>query len=370
MPMLSETDLKQTPLYQEHLALRAKMVPFGGWAMPVQYDGIIAEYQATRQAATVFDTSHMGEFFVNGDARAAGLDRLVTQPLLDMSLKTCRYGALLNEKGGVIDDLIVYRLAAEQWMIVVNGGTMEKDAGHFTRGIKPGCFHNRSMEIGKLDIQGPASRDILKTFVRGVEKLDYYAFDELNVLGENVLVSRTGYTGELGYEIYFSWERTTELWQELLRRGVKPAGLGARDLLRIEMGYSLYGHELEEDISPLEAGLNKFIDWDKDFIGKTALLAQKDAGVRRKIVCFRAQTRRSPRAGHAIYAPPGQPADAPIGTVTSGTFSPSLNSGIGLGFVPPAQAKPGSDILIGDDKNKFAAQVVSRPVYKNGSLKN
>lgn len=364
--MLAEVALKRTPLYDQHVALKAKMVPFGGWDMPLQYEGILAEYEDTRHGVTVFDTSHMGEFFIDGDFRAGGLDKIVTQPLADMPLKTCRYGAMLNEQGGVIDDLIVYRLASERWMIVVNGSTTEKDARQFQAQLTSQAkFSDRSMQTGKLDIQGPSSRKILSSFIKGIEALEYYAFDHFDVLGEKVLVSRTGYTGELGYEIYFPWGKTALLWAELLKRGGKPAGLGVRDVLRIEMGYSLYGHELEENISPLDAGLNRFIDWEKDFIGKEALLKQKAAGVTRAIACFVSETRRSPRAGQTIFSPDGQAR----GVVTSGTFSPSLERGVGLGFIAKDQAKPGGKILCGDEKSTIEAQIAGRPVYKKGSLR-
>lgn len=336
--------------------------------MPLQYEGILAEYQDTRKNVTVFDTSHMGEFIVDGDAVKSGLDKIVTQSISDMPLKTCRYGAMLNDQGGVMDDLIVYRLATEKWMVVVNGGTMEKDEKQFKKLIVPGKFTNVSSKTGKLDIQGPQSRKILSSLVEDIGKLDYYTFDEFQVLGERVIVSRTGYTGELGYEIYFPWDRTKELWREVIRLGAKPAGLGVRDLLRIEMGYSLYGHELEENISPLDAGLNKFVDWNKDFFGKDVLLRQKDQGVAsaRKVACFISDTRRSPRAEQKIFAADG----IEIGVVTSGTFSPSLERGVGLGFVIKDRGAVGEKIRIGNESNKIAAEIVKRPIYTQGSLKN
>lgn len=355
--------LKQTPLHQEHLALGAKMVPFGGWDMPLQYEGILAEHQETRRDVTVFDTSHMGEFFIRGDAAGSGLENLVTQRLSDMPLRSCRYGALLNEKGGVIDDLIVYRIEKDYWMVVVNGGTMEKDAAHFQNHIR-GEFVNRSMELGKLDIQGPRSREVLSGLVENIGKLDYYTFDHFDVLSENVLVSRTGYTGELGYEIYYPWEKAKELWKELLLN-MKPAGLGVRDVLRIEMGYSLYGHELSEELSPLEAGLKPFIDWDKDFIGKGALLKEKEAGIKRLVKPLISDSRRSPRAGHRVWDPDGNE----IGIVTSGAFSPILEKGIGLAFVSTAVCA-GQAVLVGDEKNRFEAQITRRPIYQQGSLKS
>ena len=364
--MLAEATLKQTPLYDQHVALNAKMVPFGGWEMPLQYEGIIAEYDNTRNGVSVFDTSHMGEFFIEGDLHATGLDKIVSQPLADLPLKNCRYGVMLNDHGGVIDDLIVYRLEKERWMIVVNGATTEKDARQFlTHLSSKKVFTDASAQTGKLDIQGPSSRTVLSSLIKGLEKLGYYTFDYFDVLGEQVIVSRTGYTGELGYEIYFPWKKTPQLWAELLKRGVKPAGLGVRDVLRIEMGYSLYGHELEEDISPLDAGLGRFIDWEKDFIGKEALMKEKAHGAARTIACFVSQTRRSPRAGNTIFSPDGKKR----GVVTSGTFSPSLQKGIGLGFVAKEHAKVGGKILCGDEKNTIETEIVGRPVYKKGSLK-
>lgn len=360
--------LKQTPLYQEHISLNARMVPFGGWEMPLQYAGILAEYDQTRREVSIFDTSHMGEFVVEGEAKESGLDRIVTQPIQDMPVKSCRYGAMLNNNGRVMDDLIVYRLSNEKWMIVVNGATMQKDAAQFEEHIKPqGTFTNNSDRTGKLDIQGPLSREVLSSFIEDIQKLDYYTFDEFEVLGEKAIVSRTGYTGELGYEIYFPWDRTQELWKEILKRDVKPAGLGVRNVLRIEMCYNLYGHELEEDISPLEAGLNRFIDWEKDFIGKEALLRQKKSGTKRKLICFVSESRRSPRAQHKIYS---KRDGEEIGIVTSGTFSPSLKQGIGLGFIDRERGSRGETILFGDEKNKLPAQISGRPFYKDGSVKD
>ncbi len=365
--MLSDVVLKQTPLYEEHLALKAKMIPFGGWDMPLQYEGILKEYQETRQSVSVFDTSHMGEFIIEGDVQKTGMDRILIQPLKDMPIKSCRYGAMLNSEGGVMDDLIVYRLATEKWMIVVNGATMEKDANHFLKNLTDqAVFTNISFQTGKLDVQGPQSRKILSSLIEEIEKLDYYTFDEFILLGEKVIISRTGYTGELGYEIYFPWERLRELWKEILKKKIKPAGLGARDALRIEMGYSLYGHELDESILALESGLKKFIDWQKDFIGKAALLKAEGQGLKRRIVCFIGENRRTPRQNYKIFSPQ----DEEIGVVTSGTFSPNLERGIGLGFITHEFAKAGQMVSVGDEKNKFKVRIMSRSIYKNGSLRS
>ena len=366
--MFVQTNLRQTPLYLEHAKLKARMVPFAGWDMPVQYVSIISEYEHTRNAASLFDTCHMGEFLVEGDARRSGLDKIVTQALADMPVKTCRYGLLLNESGGVLDDLIVFRLEKEKWMIVVNGGTIEKDYQQFEAHVNSeSLLKNISFETGKLDLQGPLARDVLRDFIPSVTKLKFYEFDYFSLLGETALVSRTGYTGELGYEIYFPWNRTAELWQALLKNpAVKPAGLGARDVLRLEMGYHLYGQDLDETISPLEAGLSRFIDFEKDFIGRKALLEEKNIGAQRDMIYFVSENRRSPRHHHKIFTEDLRE----IGIVTSGTFSPSLARGIGIALVDRISFAKREKIFFGEKEERFAARVVKRPFYKKGSLKN
>ena len=364
--MLTEEALKHTPLYEDHLALRAKMVPFGGWDMPVQYEGILAEYEKTRKEATLFDICHMGEFRVIGDCLASGLDRIVTMSLKDLPIKESRYGMILNDKGGVIDDLIIFREDKDRWFIVVNGATTAKDAAHFERHLKKGTFENLSAQLGKLDLQGPASRAVLKKFVPTIDRLKYFTFDYFDLLGTKTLISRTGYTGELGYEIFFPRQEIVRLWRQLLKDPcVKPAGLGVRDMLRLEVGYSLYGHELDEQITPLESGLSRFIDFNKDFVGKEALLKQKTAGLTRKLVGFISDNRRPPRAEQKIYSKEQEP----MGVVTSGTFSPYLDKGIGCGFVKP-EFGAGEKIYFGDDKTKTPATIGARIFYKSDSLKS
>lgn len=366
--MSLETSLHSTPLENEHIALNAKMVGFGGWHMPLQYEGIIAEWDYNRRTCSIFDCSHMGEFLIKGDALLSGLDRIVTQRIADMPLKSCRYGAMLNVQGGVIDDLIVYRKAADEWMIVVNASNIEKNARYFKEQLTAQAqFMDVSFKTAKLDVQGPLSREVLSAWVPDIGRLEYYTFDEFMLLGVSCLISRTGYTGELGYEIYYPWEKAKELWQTILKNDkVKATGLGVRDVLRIEMCYSLYGHELSEDINPLQAGLDNFIDLDKDFIGKDALLRCKAQGISLKIGCFVSDSRRSPRGGHRLYSQAGEV----IGEVTSGTFSPALQLGIGLGFIDVKHLTVGNKILFGDDKTRASAVIVKRPFYKNGSLKH
>ncbi|MDD5680635.1 MAG: glycine cleavage system aminomethyltransferase GcvT, partial [Candidatus Omnitrophica bacterium] len=262
--MENAADLKYTPLKDEHIKLNARMAPFAGWYMPIQYEGIIAEHNHTRNAASLFDICHMGEFYLKGSATGTGLENMFSFSVKDMPVGKCRYGAMLNGKGGVIDDLIVYRLSQEEWMIVVNAGTIDKDVAQIKANLKKGAhFENRSSATAKLDLQGPLSRDIVSKLINpDIAKLKYYTFNYFDILGEKNIISRTGYTGELGYELYISSGKAIELWNFLLRdKKLKPAGLGARDTLRLEMGYTLYGQDVDDTTTPLEANLEKFIDF-------------------------------------------------------------------------------------------------------------
>ncbi|MFH0753581.1 MAG: glycine cleavage system aminomethyltransferase GcvT [Candidatus Omnitrophota bacterium] len=360
--------LHRTPLYDAHVALGAKMVPFAGWEMAVQYpEGILKEHEANRRGCSIFDCSHMGEFIIEGDAVLSGLDFIVTQDIVDQPVGTCRYGMALNETGGVMDDLIVYRLESEKWMVVVNASNIDKDAAHFRKHLTSrSTFTDVSFQTAKLDVQGPLSRDVLRAVVPGVERLDYYAFDTFNVLGEKVVVSRTGYTGELGYEIYYPWAKAAKIWEMILTdKRVHPTGLGVRDVLRIEASYPLYGHELSEEISPAEAGLKRFVDLTKSFFGKEAFRSREVTGGR-KIVHFISESRRAPRQGHMIFTSDGKSA----GDVVSGTYSPALGAGVGIGFLKKEFTCLGKDIIFGDEKVKVNAQAATRPFYKAGSLKN
>lgn len=359
--------LLKTPLNAEHLKLNAKMIGFGGWDMPVMYTSIIDEYNHTRNSVSIFDTCHMGEFLLEGYSSISGLDYLITQNIIDMENLTCRYGAMLNENGGVIDDLIVFKVDQNKWFIVVNASTRVNDFNHISKSLKhEDSFKDLSDQLGKIDVQGPFSRDVLKNIIPGIEKLEYYCFDYFNYLGEKVLVSRTGYTGELGYEIYLSNEKTVVLWQKLLEDNrVKPAGLGARDLLRLEKGYSLYGHELKEDVSVLECGLSKFIDFEKDFFGKDALLYQKESGIKRKLIGILSENRKAPREGYSIIVN-----NEEVGIVTSGGFSPAFLRGIGLGFIAVDKIPEDGKLSIGSLSSSFSAGICSRIFLKGGSLKD
>ncbi len=353
--------LQKTPLYADHIALGAKMAPFGGWLMPIQYEGILAEHFHTRKAVSVFDICHMGEFILDTDDSFSGLDRIVTQNISSMPVGSCRYGFMLNDKGGVIDDLIVYRLKDSSWMLVVNAATIAGDEANIRKNLTGRYqFKNVSSVTGKLDVQGPLSLETLKSIAGNkIEKLGYYTFTEFDLFGSNAIISRTGYTGELGYEIYGPNENIIKLWSLLLKDPrVKPAGLGARDTLRLEMGYPLYGQDIDLIHTPVAAGLDKFVDLSKDFIGKDALLAEKKSGAKEHLVYFKADSRRSPRHGFGIYSGQNR-----IGTVTSGSFSPSLGVGIGIGYVSGA-CPIGTSVMVKEAATEIPVVVVKKPFYK------
>ena len=364
--MEENSTLRMTPLIQEHKELGAKLAPFGGWLMPIQYSGILQEHLWTRKNAGLFDICHMGEFIVQADLSKCNFSSLFTIDLEHMPQGCCRYGFILNQRGGIIDDLVVYRIGQSQWMVVTNAATTDKDHAHM-RAILKGEFklENVSAVLGKLDLQGKASAKVLVSLIgEEILKLDYYTFDYFTVLGEKIIVSRTGYTGELGYELYMPNQRIVELWHKILEdKSVLPIGLGARDTLRLEMGYGLYGQDMCEETTPLEARAEHFICWDKEFIGKSALLEQKEKADYRKLVCFIADSRRSPRHNYRIFY---QHQD--IGQVTSGSFAPSLNFGIGMGYVEKEIAA-GDQISLVDNSLLINAKIVAKPFYKFGSAK-
>ncbi|MEA3328851.1 MAG: glycine cleavage system aminomethyltransferase GcvT [Candidatus Omnitrophota bacterium] len=358
----------KTPLFEQHEKLFAKFAPFAGWQMPVQYSGIINEHFHCRKLASVFDICHMGEFFVKAEPEKSGMENifLFSSKVKDIPVKKAKYGVILNEQGKILDDLVVYRLSEDEWMVVVNAATTEKDFLHIQANLgKDALLENRTDKIGKIDLQGPLSRDILsELFGPRINELRYYAFDYFDILGEKSIISRTGYTGELGYEIYVSYEKIGDLWSLLLKdERVKPAGLGARDTLRLEMGYVLYGQDISEEISPLEAGM-KNITLDKEFIGKDALLVEKEAGLKKGLVAIRSGSRRSPRHDYRIFSQ-----DKEIGRITSGSFSPSLGCGIALGYVEPAAVKKDLPVSIQDKSVKIDAVITEKPFLKETSLK-
>ncbi len=363
------TTLKRTPLFEVHRALGARLVEFGGWEMPVQYTGIIDEHRAVRERAGMFDVSHMGEFRVEGEGALAFLQSLVPNDVSRLVLNQALYTQICRPDGGTLDDLLIYRLGQASYMVVVNAGTVDKDWEWFTRqaaGRPDVTLTNLSDATGLIAVQGPLAERILQPLTPvSLEHIAYYHCELGSVAGTECLISRTGYTGEDGFELYCAADRAMDLWNAVLTAGqpsgLLPAGLGARDTLRLEAGLCLYGHELTEDITPLEAGLAWTVKLNKDvdFIGRQALADQKRDGLRQKLVGIVLLDRGVPRAGYPILRD-GQT----IGTLTSGTMCPTLNQPAGLGFVTPTNAEPGTEVAIEIRGKSVPARIVALPFYK------
>lgn len=353
-------ELKKTPLCEKHVALGARMVPFSGWLMPVQYTGILEEHLYTRSDVSIFDICHMGEFLLKGKTAESDVDRLVTCDVKGLNSGKCRYGFLLNEKGGVIDDLIVFKMADEEFMLVVNAGTIDKDSAWIRRHLSSGTvFEDISDKTGKIDVQGPLSQAAVSALLGSphLAALNRFNFTKVKWEGADVIVSATGYTGEKGYELFLAADLAGKLWDKLLSSPkVKPAGLGARDSLRLEKGYSLYGHEIDDDHDPLEANLERFVVMGKDFIGKKALLERNKVS-RRLLTGFICEGRRSAKNGFSVMD-----GGKAVGTVTSGVFSPCLKKGIGLFYINRELASVGQEVVLSDGKIEIKA-VVARPPF-------
>ncbi|MDP8298326.1 MAG: glycine cleavage system aminomethyltransferase GcvT [Candidatus Tantalella remota] len=358
------TRSKRTPLYECHLRAGGRIVPFSGWEMPVQYTGIIDEHMHTREKTGLFDICHMGEFILKGAGAEKDLEHLFSRKVGDMLPGKCRYGFLLNDKGTIIDDIIVFKVSPEEFMLVVNAGTIDKDAEWIKKNISESTvFADISESTAKLDLQGPLSADVLKKCIDPavVEGLKRFSFTDVSIDGVKVILSRTGYTGELGYELFFSPEFASKLWDKLLVfPEVKPVGLGARDTLRLEEGYSLYGSDIDEDHTPVEAGLSKFVSMEKDFIGRAALKEQEASGVSRVLTGFICEGRRSARSHFRVMD-----GSRDAGEVTSGAFSPCLKKGIGLCYIDKGLAVENREISLMDGKVQIEAKVKSLPIYEH-----
>lgn len=357
---------KQTPLHGEHIALGAKMVPFAGWDMPLQYEGIIAEHKACRESAALFDICHMGEFMFKGNIAESGIETAFTIRLNDIPVGRCRYCFMLKEDGTVIDDIIVYRISEDELMVVNNAVNIEKDFQNIQSHLKSGELKDVSDKTAKLDLQGPKAKEAIETVLDESAKTDiaglkYFAFVKTSFEGEELLISRTGYTGEFGYELYSGAETALKLWRGLLKdERVKPAGLGVRDILRIEVGLSLYGMEISESITPVEADLMTFVNEDKEFTGKAACIKRKGNPEKIKI-SFKSKGRKAPRHGHKLLLNGEE-----VGHVSSGGFSPAVGVGIGMGFV---NRKPveGDKLSIFDGRKEMEVEECSLPFYKEGT---
>ena len=358
----SVTELARTPLHDVHVALGARMVPFAGFSMPVQYASIKAEHAAVREGVGLFDVSHMGQIHFEGPSATEALERLVTCPVASLRAGRVRYGMLCNHEGGVVDDVTLYRVTDEHLFLCVNAANIEKDwrwcVRHTDETTK---LSNRSATTGLLALQGPGAEAVVSAICPAdLGGLRNFRFIETECAGHPTLLSRTGYTGADGFELYFPAEASESVWTALTRAGAEPCGLGARDTLRLEAALSLYGHELDDDTSPLEAGLDRFVKLDAGgYIGHEAVLARREAGHTRQLVGFEMTGRGIARAGYPI----AHEGDT-VGTVTSGAPSPTLGKSIGLGYVPPALAEPGRtlDVIVRD--RPIAARVVPTPFVK------
>jgi len=357
--------MKQTCLYDVHVALGARMAGFGGFEMPIQYAGIVAEHQACRSGAVLFDTCHMGEFLVEGAGAVADLEGLVSCAIGSLAEGQCRYGMLCNERGGVIDDLLVYRLGAERFMLVVNAAAQEGDAAWIHAHLGPATrFRNRSDDTAKIDLQGPQAPQIVQALLGdAIVGLKYYRFVQTIYRGAPVLLSRTGYTGEVGVELYAAPDQAIAFWHEAMAAGAAPAGLGARDTLRLEAGMPLYGHELTAERNAAESGFARSLAQDKAYVGSTVV--QDEAQRRQALVGLTFEGRRAAREGDLICDGRG----SEVGVVTSGSYAPSVGSAIALGYVDRAQAAAGTPLTVRTARRELAGCVEALPFWKDGTAR-
>jgi len=358
------TELKATALLNKHVALGAKMVPFAGYNMPVSYAGLNEEHACVRNSVGVFDVSHMGEFILKGENALDLIQRVTSNDASVLADGKAQYSCLPNDKGGIVDDLLVYRIDAKTYMLVVNASNIDKDWNwiqkHNSKAVE---MHNISEKTSLLAIQGPNAQATLQKLTKvNLAEIPYYSFVKGTFNGvDNVVISNTGYTGAGGFEIYFENQYAVNMWDAIFEAGaafnIKPIGLGARDTLRLEKGFCLYGNDINDSTSPLEAGLGWITKFTKEFTNSNTLREQKEKGISKKLVGFEMIDRGIPRHDYPITDASGQQ----IGVVTSGTQSPTLQKAIGLGYVPSGLSKAGSEIHIKIRDKVLKAQVVKIP---------
>jgi aminomethyltransferase len=367
MTRMTEAAPKKTPLYDEHVRLGAKMIPFGDWIMPVQYSGIIDEHQAVRKNVGVFDISHMGQLVARGPRAGGWLNEMLTNNIDKLEVGTGQYTFLLNEHGGIIDDLIVYRTAPETFLLVVNASRTDEDFAWLQKHLGDNAaLENRSADFGGLAIQGPRIIELLQAIVGNEAELPARnQIRDFDAGGIKLTIARTGYTGEDGVEVFFAAKDAARVWNEILAKGkelgIRPCGLGARDTLRLEMCYPLNGSDLSSDHNPIEAGLGFFVDLKKPkFVGREVLADAKENGTPNRLVAFRMKGKGPPPRPHYSVWREGER----IGETTSGSLSPSLNEGIGMAYVSAAHAKVGTEIEIEIRDRKLPAVIEKKPLYK------
>jgi aminomethyltransferase len=359
--------MKNTALTEKHIALGAKMVPFAGYNMPVQYEGVNLEHETVRNGVGVFDVSHMGEFLLTGENALDLIQKVTSNDASTLTIGKAQYSCMPNGNGGIVDDLIIYKIKEEQYLLVVNASNIDKDwnwiASHNDLGVE---MKNVSEEYSLLAIQGPKAAEAMQTLTSvNLTEIPYYHFVVGPFAGvEHVIISATGYTGSGGFEIYVKNDFVNELWDKVFEAGapygIKPIGLAARDTLRLEMGFCLYGNDIDDSTSPIEAGLGWITKFNKEFIDAETLKQQKENGVTRKLIAFEMIERGIPRHDYEIH----DENNNVIGKVTSGTMSPSLKLGIGLGYVTIDNSKVDSEIFISIRDKGIKAKVVKLPFYK------
>lgn len=360
------TDAKKTPLYNKHIKLKAKIVEFAGYLMPLEFEGVIDEHIAIREKVGIFDVSHMGEIWIKGDKATEWLQKMITNNIAIMQPNQAQYNAMLYPEGTVVDDLLVYKFSEVEYMLCVNAANIEKDykwlLHHQSNDVE---IEDKSNEIAQIAIQGPFAINTLQELTdTQLDLIKYYRFQKGSVLMEEAIISRTGYTGEDGFEIYTQNANAAQIWEKLLevgkKYGIKPAGLAARDTLRLEAGMLLYGNDMDQCTTALEAGLDWIIKFDKgDFIGKESLLEQKEKGLERKLVGFEMMDPGIARHGYSVINDDG----TEIGIVTSGTFSPYLKKSIGLAYLPIDLTSYDKEFIISIRDKKRKAKVVPLPFY-------
>jgi aminomethyltransferase len=364
--------VRQTALDARHRALGARMIPFAGWDMPVQYTGLVEEHRAVRSAAGLFDLSHMGELFVAGVDAGRALDAAIVTTPSKLAVGKAHYSMIAAPDGGVIDDLIVYRLGEQEWLVVANASNVATVAAALRERLVgfDVKLDDASMRTSLVAIQGPRAAEILRPFVPiDLTGIKYYSGTRTTACGVPALLARTGYTGEDGFELFVDWQDGVRVWDTLLAagraHGLIPAGLGARDTLRLEAGMPLYGQELDRETTPFEAGLGRVVKFDKpgDFVGRAPLAAAKDTP-RKTLIGLRMTGRGIARTGYPVYLPA---APAPCGVVTSGTSSPTLGAAIAMAYVPPEHSAPGTVLEVGIRTQRASAEIVPLPFYRRST---
>lgn len=363
---MEKENLRSLELEARHTELGAKMVPFAGFNMPIQYTSVVQEHLAVRNDVGIFDVSHMGEFWVTGPKALDLIQKISSNDATKLSNGQAQYSCMPNHDGGIVDDLIIYKIDDKEYMLVVNGANIDKDWEWINSANEFGAqLENKSDDICLFAVQGPASLEVVSKLTDvDLQSIKYYSFEQGTVAGiDDVIISATGYTGESGLELYVPKPKAIKLWDTILEAGkdqnILPIGLGARDTLRLEMGYCLYGNDINNETSPLEAGLGWITKFTKDFINSGALRQQKEAGVQKKLVGFEMIDKGIPRKDYLIFDGENE-----IGIVTSGCHSPLLEKGIGMGYVTIDQSTIGSEIEIQVRKKKLKAQVVKAPFIK------